>query len=315
MLRFDENDREIIEANYTTVLQISDLDNDAVFDLVLYSHRKAQLLWCKGMAKNKFSPPAVIAENLKDVKSLRIVDFNQDRLLDIMPVFHFHRVSKIHWYKNNGQGTFTRKDDIEIPEGVYINEIITSDLDRDRDIDICYVSRDKKTYEDLLVWLENNGKGHFVQKAILLEKILLENFVLVDFDKDGDQDLFFKGMMYDYVYKNEKNTFSSFQKLPAKSAIVEFFIITDLDNNGYVDILMGNHRENQISLYLNDGKNIQNEKIVNESPGTPMCIEAKDLDGDGLNDLIGATGKWSKVFWKKNDLKNFIPYQDILLAL
>ncbi len=316
LLKLDENDSKVIADNdYTALLQISDVDNDAVFDLVLYSKQSTQLMWSKGMGKGKFSSPSIIAEKLKEVKSLIIQDLNRDRLMDIMPVFYIHKASKIPWYKNNGQGTFTESKDIKIPEGVYINQVSLSDLDQDKDLDICYVSRNKTTYENLVVWLENDGKGQFSQKSILLEKTFLETFILVDFDKDGDQDLFFKGIMNDYLYKNEKNTFNTFQKLSSRTPTVDFSITTDLDNNGYMDILIGSYRENLIALCLNDGKNIQDEKIVSESPGTPMCIEAKDLDGDSLKDLIGATAKWSKVFWKKNDLKIFTPYQDVTYAI
>lgn len=99
LLRLDENKREIIKDNENTaLLQITDLDNDAVFDLVVYSKQSAQLLWCKGIGKGKFSTPHIIAEKLKDVKSLMIEDMNQDRLMDIIPAFYPHLASQVSWY-------------------------------------------------------------------------------------------------------------------------------------------------------------------------------------------------------------------------
>jgi hypothetical protein len=218
-------------------------------------------------------------------------------------------------HRNEGQGDFTQMADIEIPENVYINQVRIFDVDRDKDLDICYASRNKTTSKDQLIWLENDGKGQFSQKSILLENTLIEKFVFVDFDKDGDQDLFLQIFIGYGLYKNEKNNFNQLQKISPGGGDIDFLVLADLDNNGYTDILTGSHRDNLITLHLNDGKTIQEGKTMSEPARTPTAIQVKDIDGDNLDDLIGATTKWSSLFWRKNDLKNFKSYQDVTYAI
>lgn len=313
ILRLAENKLGIIEK--IGLLQIADLDNDAVFDLIIYSSESAQLLWCKGIGDGKFSMPHIIAEKLKWIKSLMIEDLNRDRLMDILPAFHPQQTSQVFWFRNKGQGDFMQVTEKEIPENVYINEVRILDIDRDKDLDLCYASRNKTTYKDKLIWLENDGRGQFSQKSVLLENTLIEKFVFVDFDKDVDQDLFLKMFMGHGLFKNEKNTFSQVQKISPGGGDTDYSVLADLDNNGYTDILTGSHQDDLITLHLNDGKTIQEGKIMNKSAGTPTAILVKNIDGDNLEDLIGTTTKWSSLFWRKNDLKSFSSYQDVTYAV
>ncbi|MEM1327020.1 MAG: VCBS repeat-containing protein [Bacteroidota bacterium] len=179
------------------------------------------------------------------------------------------------------------------------------DADGDGDLDLyClkgsseyYLQPDR--YQDRLY--ENDGQGNFTLLQNALPKIESAGScaVPIDYDKDGDLDLFvgsridaknYPAAPRSYLLRNENGRFvEDTPKSLAKIGMVTDALAMDLDGDGWQDLaVVGEWMPIQM-IYNNDG--VFNEmKSLPNSSGWWNCIEKADLDGDGDEDLI--VGNW-----------------------
>ncbi|MCK4594318.1 T9SS type A sorting domain-containing protein [bacterium] len=77
---------------------------------------------------------------------------------------------------------------------------------------------------------------------------------------------------------------------------------SDLDGDGDVDIIGGAGRCDDVAWWVNlDGSGDNWEKrIIDEGYGDPECVYAIDIDGDGDDDIVGASSWSSEVTWWQN---------------
>ena len=221
-------------------------------------------------------------------------------------------------YLNNGRGSFTRSPKI-FPAGRLESTacVQASDFDNDGDQDLFVGVRMQPFYYGVPVSgyiLKNDGKGNFQditkQAAPKLEKLgMFTDASWADVDGDNDQDLVVVGdWMPITIFYNNNGDFQQTDTIPQSSGFWNCIKAADLDNDGDLDFVLGNHGENTrfkastkqpITLYINDfdGNRTLDQivSVYNGDKSYPLIMR---------NDMVMQMPILKKKYLKFNNYKN-----------
>lgn len=204
-------------------------------------------------------------------------------------------------YMNDGKGHFTLSVG-KIPSLLTNKSCVTAaDVDNDGDIDLFVgglANAKKYGVPQSSFLLLNDGKGQFTQAAenviSLKETGMVTSSSFVDIDNDGWMDLVIAGeWMPVKLFLNNKGVFKE-NDLPQSTGLWQTLYATDVNGDGFADILAGNWGHNS-KLYA--GKN------------GPLKLYVKDFDKNGsLEQVLAYTidGK-EYTFLAKDELERALP--------
>ena len=160
----------------------------------------------------------------------------------------------IYWFKNLGQGQFSRKQVItllNVPP--YANKSVCADLNQDGLPEIIRYNID---YHTISV-TENNGNGQF-ENEVIIESASNDPDILqfADLNGDGLQDFISHNISGSRLYLNQGNlAFVSSVLDISTVSMLSSFAIKDLDNDGDADLVFTNYSSPPYSIliYANDG--------------------------------------------------------------
>ncbi len=180
------------------------------------------------------------------------------------------------------------------------------DADGDQDLDLYVTSggviftQEKEIYQDRLYL--NDGKGNFEQDKTRLPQMRTSTKTIeaIDFDKDGDIDLFIGGRVSpnnypktpkSYILENENGVFKDVTNQKA-AGLQEIGMVTDakwtdIDKDGDVDLIMVGEWMPFTVFANEDGffSKVENTSLENTS-GWWNTLEAGDFDKDGDVDFL-----------------------------
>jgi hypothetical protein len=261
----------------------------------------------KGNIYNDYKDQVLLPHNMSNPgPDITVGDVNNDQLED----FYIGNASKSpgRLFIQNKNGTF------RIKEGSWENDSLFEDTgtlffdaDNDGDLDL-YVAgggydfpKDSKSYTDRLYI--NDGKGNFSKSPNSLPAITSNGSCVkaIDFDKDGDLDLFVGGRLVphkypfparSYILENKSaNGIVKFEDVTASVApdLLEAGMVTsafcaDLDNDQWTDLVVAGEWM-PVCIYRNvNGK--FTKTIIEGTRGWWFSIEGADFDKDGDIDLV-----------------------------
>lgn len=214
----------------------------------------------------------------------------------------------------NKKGKFTKADLIkgETDSTKYSEDtgVLLFDADRDNDLDLYIVSGSNEAPIGLYMYqdrfYENDGKGNFTENARALPPFLKSGSCVkaVDFDHDGDLDLFVGGRVEvnaypkpvsSYVLRNDSKNGVKFTNVTAQFApdlqnigLVCDAIWTDYDNDGWQDLIVAGEWMPITILKNKQGKKL--ERLENPELSSQIgfwnSITSGDFDNDGDMDYI-----------------------------
>lgn len=195
--------------------------------------------------------------------------------------------------------------------------IVAADMDGDGDIDIVSASFG----DDMIAWHENtNGHGTFsTLHVISTEADGAWSVFTADLDGDGDQDVLSASTLDNKVawYRNVDGlgSFGPQQIIATGERGAISVYAADLDNDNDLDVICAAPYDNKVVWFENtDGMGTFGpERLISNSEGYPMEVAAADLDGDGDQDVLSATGQFDRVWWFENldAAGNFGPAQRV----
>jgi len=187
-------------------------------------------------------------------------------------------------YFNDGNGNFELSAQ-KLPTGNEVHSTATvtaADIDADGDLDLFVGERQiplkfGKACSGFI--LQNDGKGNFTNITQSVAKELTElgmitDAIFKDIDKDGDQDLMIVGeFMGIELFENQKGVFKRIgnSAISALKGWWNTIEAADLDNDGDIDFILGNHGLNS---------------RFKASAESPITLYSNDFDQNGFNDPV-----------------------------
>jgi len=241
-----------------------------------------------------------------------------------------------------GSYSFSAQEFLQQPNGKFIQKslltgkdtlnklrqdegILLFDADGDGDPDLYIASggfqgeRESASYQDKLYL--NDGKGNFTEAPDALPQDFTSKFCVraIDYDKDGDLDLFVSGRVdpknyprpvSSFIFRNDsKNGIVKFTDVTSTVApalknigLVCDALFTDFNNDGWPDLILAGEWMPVTFLENDKGvfKNVTSQTGIENNLGWWNTIVSGDFDNDGKMDyIVGNLGQNS--FFKASD--------------
>ena len=266
----DLNIIEYLYFNNGGGVAVGDIDNDGLEDILLTANQKPDRLFRNlgGLKFEDISKSAGISDDSTWSTGVSIDDVNSDGLLDIYicksaPVSSAGTRNLL--YINQGNGVFR---EMAVQYGLafsgYSTQASFFDYDRDGDLDMYLL----------------NHSVHSVNSYGSIEKRTVPDAL------SGDR-----------MYENRLNEgVAQFVDVTAESGIYSSalgyglgLVTSDLDNDGWIDIYVGNDFHDNDFIYLNNGDGTFSEstkELLTHTSQFTMGVDIADIDGDGWNDIF-----------------------------
>jgi len=242
--------------------------------------------------------------------SISVADINNDGLDDIFISGGKKQASKL--YLQDDEGKF-KEHQTDIFEEDAINEDtdhVFADIDNDGDLDLIVVSGGNEftNGKPLQPRLYHNNNGTFLKEKTLAQvEINASKIDAMDFDNDGDLDLFiasnavptqFGEKPKQFLLENDgtgnfKEVTPSFAPELQDVGNIKDFVWKDIDGNGFLDLIVAGHWT-PVTIFMNNGEQLSSQKDngLDNTNGWWNSIELADLDNDGDLDILA--GNWGR---------------------
>ncbi|GAB3997854.1 hypothetical protein GCM10028807_43980 [Spirosoma daeguense] len=291
-------------------IRTGDLNNDGNLDFVVVNSTGNTVSIRLGTGTGSFTTPPSSAElpAPSSAIGLAIGDIDNDGDLDILAAGS----TAVNIYRNNGAASFSAPTALNI--GASASSLSMGDVDGDGDLDFVVANSDISGTGSTASLRLNNGSGQFTTPAGGGTITLGNGSVWValhDLDGDGDLDLLGSNAFSNNlsIRLNDGNgQFTSPASTPQVTVGTNpnVFAVGDIDNDGDLDVAVGNGGSNTASILKNNG-NAQLTNVATLSLGNQsQCVALGDVDSDGDLDLISANGLSNTLSVRLNDgLGNF----------
>ena len=277
-------------ANGANSVYATDLNNDGDADVLSASNWDNKIATYTNDGAANFSEEQIIIQGqLANPQVVCTADVDNDGFTDLVSATN--SLSKLVWFKNNGDDTFNEPsfitNNISNARLVY-----TTDMDTDGDADIVYIYRvfGGGSSDDHIFWAENDGMGNFNNfHNTNYSSNFITSFNIVDLDNDGDVDLVANDgdATIRCILNDGAGNFTTSQSIESNGSNTDNIHTTDLDNDGYKDILFTNADGSNLLYYKNNGDGTfatEEHEIITGISSTD--IYPADLNNDGNTDML-----------------------------
>ena len=295
-----------------TTVERADLNSDGRPDLFFtaFGHGKVGVLLNQG--NGTFAAP--VSTFVPGVQAAKVADFNNDHKLDIVAcVSQTSQNFELQIWLGDGNGHFV-KAGMQVSD--QCSPLAAGDFNGDGNFDV--VTRVWQTTGNVITVHTGNGKGGFASDIVSSnlgsttgsnpgQVCRFGSLTPGDFNRDRKVDLFtpedcsaifgFTGGLA--ILTNDGSGHFSYKRVANESAIFNT-AVRDVNQDGWLDILVNNESEpgeprqflDQVRLYLrqSDGSYLPTtfyaRAYSEQKPFNLSAMDAIDLDGDGLKDIV-----------------------------
>ena len=304
--------------NYTYYIDAGDINGDSFVDLVFTSAGSPDgfaILINNG--DGTFTSGASYPAGTETGR-IKLVDINNNGKLDaVIGCGAYGSGYQLDVYYGNGDATFSNRETYPSPIASERIELFdTADLDADGDIDL--IIDVLKTGDRNLYIMRNDGTGIFSYEFIETGGWIFAS--AIDWDNDGDIDIL--DNKYDdnsglyvetAVFINDGlGDFS--EKIILNENHVRYYVPSDLNNDGLIDIAGCNYTHDSVYVYLQEEEDVQRNALIalyNATDGDNWINNTNWLSEEPLGDWYGVTtdvdGNVIRLQLTTNNLVGMIP--------
>lgn len=297
------------------------INDDTNLDILIGTDADHILVWYKGNGDGTFVKQPTIGNTLQNIGSVKLVDINGDGHNDIISAGFgsyagatYGNNSKLVWFENDGTGNFGPEQIItDAYDG--LSGLFIGTIDADTTLDIAISS----SVSNDVIWYANDGSGIFTGPNLIDNTLSAPGVIdMKDIDNDGDLDMLVATAAYSgdviEIFRNDLIPGGSVAFTKDASSVttgkVGIFSASfeDLDGDENLDILateisFGGGPAGKLYWYEDIGSTFT-ETVFITSTNNPSIAMARDLDNDGLVDIIVSSGRASDsidLVWFKNN--------------
>jgi len=280
---------------YPSRICLADVDGDSDLDMLssnsnTYGGSYASIRFNNGQGQFAGGSEVQMATGSKGAYYLTLGDIDGDGDLDLLTSNSIDYVSVRF---NDGTGSYTMGDNLQISKSYKVNDLALSDVDGDGDLDLL-INSQPDSRNGLLSLRLNNGTGQFSGGYDLdLGNKYGGRIKTADLDNDGDLDLVRSSTNSTnlFIHLNDgTGNFRSISTYPITGYLVADLDLGDLDGDGDIDLLaMDNNGLGQVETLLNNGAGAFTKNATIAAFGNPSTIALNDVDADGDLDLLLAS--------------------------
>jgi hypothetical protein len=240
----------------------ADLDGDGDIDVISAFQGDNKVVWFRNDGNGNFSTQNIISATAYSVRSIATADLDNDGDIDVLSASK--NDNTVAWYRNDGKGNFSTQVITNTADEP--TEVITADIDGDGNLDVLSISTRTNTAELIRIdWYKNNGNGGFGAKQSIYDVLPGDTagtplrIRTADMDGDGDLDLIASmnnvalgsANSIAWFKNNGTGVFGALQDITSTLDVANALTVSDLDNDGDVDIVYGMPNDNRISWIEN----------------------------------------------------------------
>jgi FG-GAP-like repeat/FlgD Ig-like domain len=278
---------------YATASLLQDYDDDGDLDIIISRRNStndklpSSVEWLENDGTGQF-PRNTLFEDLSFPVDVDMGDFDKDGEIDYIVSDRYVSISSgaLTLFQKQNDGSYVK---LFIEDSLRTDQSAVADFDKDGNLDVVAVGFNRPTVS--IYW--NDGALNFSKQEITDTVAQVELVEVDDIDNDGDEDIVYGGGGLDgfkILYNNGSGVFDSSQTLFLNnnqySNSKRGLAITDLDNDGFKDILTFSG-VGFGGLYFFDGSDNFNSSLI-DIVGIDLGgdIVVADFDGNGLKDII-----------------------------
>jgi hypothetical protein len=291
---------------YNSSVDWGDYNNDGFLDFIIAGKDASNNAITKIYKNNgassspsySFSEQTSISLEGASNGSVSWADYNNDGFLDILITGYGNTSSGVTSiiYKNNGDNTFTKQNDINLT-GIYLSSSEWGDFNNDGYIDILMSGFTGSTRVSK-IYKNNGGNGFSEFSGANLQGVHRGSVSWGDYNNDGNLDILLTGYnssnaSISKIYKNNGSaygyTFTEQSGITLAGAYYSSTSWGDYDNDGDLDIILsGTNKQNTTftKIYKNTNNNFTEQTTISVDGIKDGFVQWADLDNDKDLDFL-----------------------------
>ncbi len=276
---------------YASDILIRDLDGDGNDDIIL-AFEGADTLTVVRTVRTNFLPAVKFPAGINPVV-IRAADINRDGKLDLLTA-NFGTLTgndyvggDVSLLLGNGDGTF--QTPISVAAGKVPRDLGIGDFNEDGKLDLVIADTPYTSGHQLLLRL-GNGDGTF-QPATVIETQNADSLAVVDLNPavDDHDDIVTNGSI---LLGRGDGTFAPAVDLPLGLDIkLDVVKVGDLNGDSKPDVIVASSQSQVVSIFLGKGDGTLRPPHHYPLDGPAGKIEIKNLNGDGVVDILVSNGE------------------------
>lgn len=297
---------------WITDLTIADLDGDGLKDVIACDARANRVVWLRQARLGEYSEQP-IGDAIAGPAHVSVVDFDGDGRLDVLVaamgvIFpNNDKIGAVVVLRNDGRGRFAQQ--VVLEKTYRVTDVEAADFNGDGRLDLAVGQFGY--LQGQVQWLENLGDGRFAERPLLALPGAI-HAPIVDFNGDGRPDVVsLFSQDWEEVWWFENRGAGRFENRVLHGSVNKDYgssglVVGDVDRDGAADLVYtngdgfdyatpGSRPWHGVQWLRNDGKGGVRAQRIGDCPGAySPCVV--DLNGDGANDIVVASGfnDWSK---------------------
>ena len=258
-------------------------------------------LWQRKLKNRKADSLILVADSLRRPVQIVSADLNQDGMKDLIVCEFGNLLGEFCWLENNGGHRFTKHILREIPGAIHA---IVQDFNHDGLPDIWVLFAQGN--EEIVLFI-NKGHGQFEAHDVLRFPAIFgsTSFELADFNGDGYPDILYTAgdnADYSQILKPYHGVYIFMNDGHQHFKLKYFYpihgcfkaVARDFDGDGDLDIAaisffadyLAQPQEGFVFLENKGGLSFEASTLPEAKSGRWLTMDAGDLDGDGLPDIV-----------------------------